>query len=129
MIILFDGVCNFCNSSVNFIINRDKKAIFKFAALQSDYGSIILAKHNLSKKSLDSLILVKNARILTESSAVLEICRQIKWPWKLFYVFIIVPRPIRNFFYRLFAKNRYRFFGKKEECMLPSPEIKERFLS
>jgi len=125
-IILFDGVCNFCNSSVNFIIEHDRKGYFKFAPLQSEIGNQLVEKFNLN--DVDSIILVEADRAYTHSTAALKFIKHLDGIWSWAYCFIIIPRPIRDFFYKLFAKNRYRLFGKKDVCMMPTPEIKERFL-
>ena len=126
-VILFDGVCNFCNGSVNFIIEHDKKGFFKFAPLQSETGQKYIDKFGLSE--VDSIILVEDEQAYTHSTAALRIAKHLDGIWSLGYVFVIIPRPIRNFFYKLFAANRYRLFGKKEACMLPTPEIRQRFLT
>lgn len=126
-IILFDGVCNFCNGSVNFIIERDKKNLYKFAPLQSEVGKKYIEKFNLSE--IDSVVLVENETAYTHSTAALKIAKGLGGAWSLFYIFIIIPRPIRDFFYKLFAKYRYRLFGKQDACMLPTPEIREKFLT
>ncbi|WP_088072711.1 thiol-disulfide oxidoreductase DCC family protein [Gottfriedia luciferensis] len=127
-IILFDGVCNFCNSAVQFIIKHDPNGYFRFAAIQSAYGEELF-ELNPELRSIDSIILVENGKIKTESSAVLHIAKNLHgWP-KLGYILILIPTPIRNFFYKLIAKNRYKFFGKNESCMIPTKEIRERFLS
>lgn len=127
-IILFDGVCNFCNGTVQFIIKHDKRGIFQFASLQSSIGKeLIETKPGL--KDLDSVILIQNGFVKTESTAALQISKKLDgWP-KLFYIFIVIPAPIRNYFYKLFASNRYRLFGKSETCMIPTKEIRDRFLS
>lgn len=125
-IILFDGVCNFCNSSVNFIIEHDKKGYFKFAPLQSEIGKSLVEKFGLS--DVDSIILVENEKAYTHSTAALKFIKHLDGIWKFAYILIIIPRPVRDFFYKLFAKNRYRLFGKKEACMLPTPEVRQRFL-
>jgi predicted DCC family thiol-disulfide oxidoreductase YuxK len=125
-IILFDGVCNFCNSSVNFIIEHDKKGYFKFAPLQSEIGKSLVEKFGLSE--VDSIILVENEKAYTHSTAALKFIKHLDGIWKFAYILIIIPRPVRDFFYKLFAKNRYRLFGKKEACMLPTPEVRQRFL-
>lgn len=126
-IILFDGVCNFCNGSVNFIIERDKKNLYKFAPLQSEVGKKYIGKFNLSE--IDSVVLVENETAYAHSTAALKIAKGLGGTWSLFYIFIIIPRPIRDFFYKLFAKYRYRLFGKQDACMLPTPEIREKFLT
>jgi len=126
-IILFDGVCNFCNGTVNFIIARDRGGYFKFAPLQSEIGERLRAQYEIDK-SVDSIVLIEDEIAYTYSDAALRIARSIGGAWTILYVFIIVPKPIRDFFYRLFARNRYRLFGKRDVCMVPTPEIRERFL-
>ena len=127
-IILFDGVCNLCNSSVNFIIDRDKKNIFKFAALQSESGQKLLDKFGLNQNDFDSVVLVDENKFYSKSTAALKIVKEFPSLWKALYVFIVIPVPIRNFFYDLIAKNRYRWFGKKDSCRMPSPELKNKFI-
>ena len=140
-ILLFDGVCNFCNSSVNFIIAHDKAGYFKFAPLQSDTGKELAAKHELEFEGstgeasndgavpIDSVILIEHDKAYTHSTAALRVARSLGGIWALAYVFIVVPKFIRDFFYMLFARYRYRLFGKKDVCMMPTPELKQRFLS
>ena len=127
-IILFDGVCNFCNGSVNFIIERDKKSYFKFAPLQSAAGQELLDKHGINKAETDSVILIENEKVFTYSTAALRVAKNLDGAWSWFYAFIIVPKPIRDFFYKTFAKHRYKLFGKQDACMMPTPEIRARFL-
>lgn len=127
-IVLFDGVCNFCNASVNFVIERDKAGYFKFAPLQSEIGEELAAKHGIDKIDTDSVIVVENEKSYTHSSAAMRIAKELDGIWSALYVFVVVPKPIRDFFYKLFAKNRYRLFGKQEACMMPTPEIRARFL-
>lgn len=126
-IILFDGECNFCDRSVQFIIKRDPEGYYKFASLQSGTGQKILKECSVPD-NIDSFILIDNNRYYSKSSAALRICKNLKGLWKLFYFLLIVPRPIRDFFYDIIAKNRHKWFGKKESCLLPSPDIRERFL-
>lgn len=126
-ILLFDGVCNFCNSSVQFIIKRDKEAYFKFASIQSEAGQELIAQYRIPN-DIDSVILIEDGRAYTESTAALKVCRHLAGAWKLFYVLLVIPPFLRNIFYRLFAKSRYRLFGQKEACMLPSAEQRARFL-
>jgi predicted DCC family thiol-disulfide oxidoreductase YuxK len=128
LIILFDGICNFCNSSVNFIIKRDIKDIFRFASLQSDKGQQYLSKFNLSQKEFGTIILIENDEFYTRSTSVLRIAKKLKGIWKLFYIFIIIPSPFRNFFYSLISKHRYKWFGKRDVCRIPTEEEKSRFL-
>lgn len=126
-IILFDGECNFCNRSVQFIIKRDPEGYYKFASLQSDIGQKILKEYSVPE-NINSFILIDNNRCYSKSSATLRVCKNLKGLWKLFHSLLIVPRPIRDFFYEIIAKNRYKWFGKKDSCMLPSPDIRKRFL-
>lgn len=129
MIILFDGVCNFCNATINFLIDRDKKGVFRFAALQSEPGREILEKHNITLSTdFDSVIAEKDGKLYQKSDAALEIARNMNGAWKLLYGFKIVPRFIRDFVYDLIAKNRYRFMGKMDACRIPTPELRARFL-
>nr|WP_106782642.1 thiol-disulfide oxidoreductase DCC family protein [Lysinibacillus timonensis] len=126
-IIFFDGECNFCNSSVQFIIKRDHKGHFRFTSLQSSIAQALLSNYPITAQ-LDSIILIEKGQLYTESTAVLRICKQLDGLWKGLYILIVIPKPIRNFFYRLFAKHRYRFFGKQNICMIPTPDIRQRFL-
>ncbi|KZR56801.1 thiol-disulfide oxidoreductase DCC family protein [Bacillus badius] len=126
-VILFDGECNFCDSSVQFIIKNDPQGLFHFASLQSDTGQELLNKHNVPS-DIDSMILIEGDKVYYKSAAALRICRHLRGAWKLLYAFIIVPRPIRNAAYDFIAKNRYKWFGKKESCMLPSPSVRARFI-
>lgn len=126
-IILFDGVCNLCNNSVQFIIKHDKDAYFKFASLQSDFGGQLKVAKQIPN-DVDSIILVENGKVYMQSSAILRIARRLDGAWKLAAAALVIPRPIRDIIYRYVAKNRYRWFGKQDQCMLPSPDLKERFL-
>ena len=127
-IVLFDGVCNFCNDSVNFIIRHDRDNKFKFATLQSDIGQELRAEYNVGE-DIDSIVLIENDQAFTHSTAGLRIAKALGGIWSLGYIFIIVPAVIRDWFYKLFAKYRYRLFGKKEVCMIPTPDVRERFLA
>lgn len=127
-IILFDGVCNFCDGMVNFVIRRDEKKIFKFAPLQSGAGQKLVEEYGLNKPGIDSVVLIENGRGYTHSTAALRIVRHLGGVYSWAYALIYLPRALRDFFYKLFARNRYRLFGKKDECMIPTPEIRERFL-
>lgn len=127
-ILLFDGVCNLCNASVQWILKRDPKGQFRFAALQSATGQQFLLQHGLSAKDFDTAVVVVGKQIFLRSDAALEIARRLGGFWQLLYVFKVVPRPLRNAIYNLVARNRYRWFGQREECMLPKPEWKDRFL-
>ena len=127
-IVLFDGVCNFCNGSVNFIIEHDKANYFKFAPLQSEIGQNLLEKHGIDKFETDSVILIENEKAYTHSTAALRGARKLDGFWKNFYIFRFVPAFIRDFAYKLFAKYRYKLFGKQDACMMPTSEIRARFL-
>ncbi len=129
-IILFDGICNLCNNSVQFVIKRDKKERFQFAALQGEFGQKIRERYTneLSGNAMDSFILLEKNQLYTQSTAALRVARSLSGGWKLLYAFIIVPRFIRDSVYKLIARNRYKWFGKKESCMIPSPALKARFL-
>lgn len=126
-VILFDGECNFCDKSVQFIMARDQHARFSFASLQSEIGKKLLKQYD-APEDLDSFVLIENGRFYTQSSAALRVCQSLDGAWKLLVAFLIVPKPIRDFFYTILAKNRYKWFGKKDQCMLPSPEQRKRFL-
>jgi predicted DCC family thiol-disulfide oxidoreductase YuxK len=127
-IVLFDGVCNFCNYWVNFIIKHDKKGQLRFASLQGEYGQLMQAKFNLDNTKLDSVILVLNDQVYLYSDAVIGIGQQLGGIFKLALIFKIIPRPIRDYIYKFIAKNRYRWFGQRDSCMMPTPELKNKFL-
>ena len=126
-IVLFDGVCNFCNSSVQFIIRHDKSKALKFASLQSNTGQELIAKYNIPK-DVDSVIFIENGNAFTKSEAALRIADNFGGVWKMMRILKVIPAFIRNLFYDIIARNRYKWFGKKETCMIPSPEIRNRFM-
>jgi predicted DCC family thiol-disulfide oxidoreductase YuxK len=128
LIILFDGVCNFCNSAVDFVIKRDKQSVFKFASLQSQAGQKIVADNNLDDVGLSSFIFVERNIIYFKSTAALKVCRYLDGWWPLMYGFIIVPQKIRDGIYNWVAKNRYKWFGKRS-CTIPNAEVRSRFLN
>lgn len=128
-IIYFDGVCNLCNWTVKFIIKHDKKNVFMFAPLQSDFMKSGVTHANGQYIKKDSVIYQKGDQVFSRSDAILHILKTLGGGWKLLYAFKIIPKPWRNWLYDRIAKNRYRWFGKKDRCMLPSPEIQSRFLS
>ena len=128
LIILFDGVCNFCNFWVNFIIDRDKDDIFRFAALQSEAGQKLLNKFNLKTDDFDTFILIKGETYFTKSTAALKIAWRLNYPLKVLYYFIFIPKFLRDFIYSLIAINRYKFFGKRDMCRIPSEEERNKFL-
>lgn len=128
-IVLFDGVCNLCSGGVQFIIKRDKKDLFRFASLQSELGKRLLSERQIDPNITDSMVLIQPGKAYyLRSDAALEIGKQFSGFWQLLSVFQWVPSPIRNFVYDFMAKNRYRWFGKKESCMIPSPELRQKFL-
>ena len=127
-ILFFDGICNLCNNTVQFLIKRDKRDIFKFASLQSKFGQDFCKSHGISVNELTSVIYFKNKKVYQKSSAALHAFNDLGGLWKGFFILLIVPKFIRDFIYDLIAKNRYRFFGKRAECMLPTPELKAKFL-
>jgi predicted DCC family thiol-disulfide oxidoreductase YuxK len=127
-IILFDGICNLCNGLVRFIIKRDRIGRFKFASLQSDAGHEWLKRFGITTNGFDSVVLIREEKYYLKSTGVLKILRDLGGIWKAFYIFIIIPRPLRDFVYDLIAKSRYRIFGKRDTCMIPTPELKDRFL-
>jgi predicted DCC family thiol-disulfide oxidoreductase YuxK len=129
MVILFDGVCNLCNASVQWVLRHDRKGIFRFAALQSEIGQQLLqqAGHHNSG-ALDSVVLIDGVQVFTHSDAPLEVARRLGGVWATLYIFRWIPRPLRDAVYRWIARNRYRWFGRQEQCLLPRPEWKERFL-
>ena len=127
-VILFDGVCNFCNYWVNFAINRDPKKKLKFTTLQGETAKQLLPQYHINSALLSSVILIDKGKAYTQSSAAIRICKYLHGGWKLFYGLMIIPKFIRDFFYNIIARNRYKWFGKKESCMVPTPELRERFL-
>ncbi len=126
-VILFDGVCNFCDASVQFILDRDDKEMYRFASLQSDAGQKLLKEHNVSD-DVDSMVLIEDGKVYYKSAAALRISRNLNGAWKLLYILILVPAPLRNMVYDLIAKNRFKWFGQKDSCMLPPPNVRRRFL-
>jgi len=127
-IILFDGECAFCNNSVRWIIKHDPAGHFHFAARQSPVGQRLLAENGLPPEGVESLILIDRGEVSTHSTAVLRIASQLPFPWKMAGVFLLVPRLVRDFFYRAVAKRRYRIAGKMETCSVPTPEQRGRIL-
>jgi predicted DCC family thiol-disulfide oxidoreductase YuxK len=128
VIVLFDGVCNLCNGAVQFIIKRDPSGKFRFASLQSDFASSLLQKFGLNPGSLHSIIVVSQDNMLERSDAILSIASHLGGFWKIFVVFKFLPRFIRDGLYDVVAKYRYRVFGKQDSCMIPTPELRARFI-
>jgi predicted DCC family thiol-disulfide oxidoreductase YuxK len=127
-VVLFDGVCNFCDGTVSFIIAHDPHAYFRFAALQSPVAYRLLERCASPLYAPDSLVLVESGKYYTRSTAALRIARRLRSPWFLLYGLIVVPRPIRDALYDWFARNRYRWFGKRDECLVPDTDMRRRFL-
>ncbi len=127
-IILFDGICNFCNSAVNFVIKKDKKGIVKFTPLQSNAGQQLLQQYNLPTEEMSSFVFIDEGKAYTRSTAAIKVCKYLSGLWPLCKVFIIVPKFIRDGLYNWIAKNRYKWFGERDACMIPTPEVRERFL-
>jgi len=126
--IIFDGVCNLCAWSVRFIVRRDPKERFRFAAWQSDAGRRLLEEHGLDPGNVETVVLIKDGVVSARSDAALEIARELRGPWKLLAVLRIVPRGLRDWVYSVVARHRYRWFGKQEACMVPTEELRGRFL-
>src|ERR1017187_9056949 len=124
-VVLFDGVCNLCNRSVQFIIARDPAAYFRFAALGSEAAQRLLGESVLRGPLPDSVALIERGRVYTRSAAALRIARRLRFPWPLVCALIVVPRPLRDQVYDLIARNRYRWFGKRDACMMPTPELRK----
>lgn len=127
-IVIFDGVCNFCNDAVNFIIKRDPQGKYLFTPMQSELAQSLMVKHQISNVGVDTFCLVKDDECLVYSSAALEIARNLTGYWYLFNIFKIVPIFTRDFFYKLFARNRYRLFGQRDVCMVPTEDVRSRFV-
>jgi predicted DCC family thiol-disulfide oxidoreductase YuxK len=127
-LILFDGYCNLCSKSVQFVLKHDRKAKFRFASLQSEYGKAILQKHQMPTDALGTFVLIESDVVYTRSTAALRVVKSLSGMWPLLYVAIIIPRFLRDAIYALVARNRYRWFGKRDSCWLKSNEWKGRFL-
>jgi predicted DCC family thiol-disulfide oxidoreductase YuxK len=126
-IIFFDGVCNLCSGAVKFVLKRDQKHRFKFASLQSDFARERLSEFGL-RESLETIVLIQNGVVYKKSDAALNIVRQLDFPWPILYVLKIFPKAVRDFLYEFVATHRYRWFGKSDHCLLPAPELAERFV-
>lgn len=127
-IVLFDGVCNLCNGSVNFLLDRDGADRFRFAALQSEAGESLLNEHDIDRKETDSIVLIENGAAFTRSTAALRIARGLGGFWALAYGFIVVPEFLRDAVYRLVARYRYTVFGKSDTCRIPTPDEAAKFI-
>ena len=127
-IVIFDGVCKFCNKSVNIIINRDPEGLFVFAPMQTDLAKELMKKYNITNDGIDTFLLIKNNQCFVFSNAALEIAKDLTGAWYLFNVFKVLPTFIRDFFYKLFARNRYALFGRDDKCMVPNDDVRSRFI-
>ena len=128
ILVLFDGICNLCNGFVKFLIKRDPLCRFKFASLQSEFGRSLLVRLKMDPDLLYSLVVIHKNKVMLRSDAVLYISRHLGVPWKWLPVFTFIPRFLRDGLYNLVAGNRYKIFGKRESCMIPTAELKNRFI-
>ncbi len=128
MVVLFDGVCNLCNGFVRFVVRRDRRGRVRFASLQSDAAAVLLRGTAVDPAALDSIVLVDDDGVHLKSDAVLRVARVLDGAWPAMTAFRLVPRPVRDAAYDLVARNRYRWFGRRDECMVPTPELRRRFL-
>ena len=127
-VVLFDGVCNLCNGFVQFVVRRDPKGAFHFASLGSDAAVRLLGGGPVPDPLPDSLVLVEDGQVFTRSTAALRIARRLTFPWPLAYVLVLVPRSLRDLIYDGIARRRYRWFGRRQSCMIPGPALRDRFL-
>ncbi|PZE19419.1 thiol-disulfide oxidoreductase DCC family protein [Paenibacillus xerothermodurans] len=127
-IVLFDGVCSFCNGWVQFLIKRDQRDVFRFAALQSDFAQSLLAAHGVESGEMNSVVAVEGTKLFDKSGAVLHIFKRLGGMWKLLFIFSVVPRPVRDAVYLWIARRRYQWFGKYDSCMLPTDSMKRKFI-
>lgn len=126
--VLFDGVCNLCDASVQFVIKRDPRGLFRFASFQGGTGAQIARGHGVDPEALDAMVLIENGRVYRKSGAALRVARRLRFPWPLLYAFIVVPPLIRDPVYDFIGRRRYRWFGRKEECWVPDASLRTRFL-
>ena len=129
VIVLFDGVCNFCSGAVRFLIERDRRSHLRFAPLQSKAGQEIQERFGLDPATLDTMVLVEGDRVHLKSTAALRALRQLSGAWPVLSLLLWLPRPLRDWAYDRFAERRYRWFGRRDECLIPSPKLRERFLA
>lgn len=128
LIVLFDGVCNFCNAAVNFLIDHDPHGRLKFGALQSEAAAPLLESHGIRADDLESFVFIDRGRVHRRSDAALHLAWALGGVWRLLYPFLLLPRPARDAIYDWIATNRYRWFGKRDACRIPTPELKSRFI-
>lgn len=127
-LIIFDGECNLCEFSIKFIIKNDRQARFKFVSAQSDKGKVLQRLHGIDTFKDGSVILLKNDRVYVKSDAAVEIAKDLEGPWRLLHVVKFIPKSARDLVYSIISKNRYRWFGRKNQCLLPDKDLKDRFL-
>lgn len=127
-LIMFDGMCNFCNYWVNFIIDHDKQKYFKFASLQSNLAQNFLKEKNIDLMKIDTIVLLMNEKVYFKSSAALQIAKKLNGFWKVVYILAIIPEPLRDLIYNFIARNRYKWFGRRESCRIPTEDESDRFL-
>lgn len=127
-VIVFDGICVLCTANARFVLRNDRRGRFRMAAMQGETGSALMREHGIDPLDPETFIVVDGERVLRNSDAVFAIWRGLGWPWKAGAVFALVPRPLRDAAYRMVARNRYRWFGRREQCFVPSPEQAERVL-
>ena len=127
-VVLFDGVCNLCNGFVRFVVPRDPRGHIRFAALQSEAARRLLARTGATPGGADSIVFIEGQRAFVRSAAALRIARRLRFPWPILYGLVIVPRPLRDWAYDIVARNRFRWFGRRDVCMVPGPETQDRFL-
>jgi predicted DCC family thiol-disulfide oxidoreductase YuxK len=127
-VILFDGVCNFCNGAINFVLKQDKKSVFRFAPLQSEAGRRLLQQYNLPTEEFESFVLIDQGKVYKKSNAALRVMNKLPWYWKESQIFRLIPTIFRDAIYDFIARNRYKWFGKKDQCMVPTAEMRSRFL-
>ena len=128
-IILFDGVCNFCNSAINFVLKQDRKGVFHFAPLQSEAGQKLLQQYRLPTEEFESFVLIDDGKVYKKSTASLRVLNKLPWYWKEAQILRIIPTVFRDAIYDFIARNRYKWFGKKGQCMIPTTQMRSRFLS
>lgn len=128
-IVLFDGVCNFCNGTINWVIRHDKRGYFRFAPLQSEAGERLQQEYGFDPANHETFILIEDGKSYDRSTAALRMVRRLGGLYALAYALIVVPRPVRDFVYTQIARRRYRLFGRRDECMVPTPEVRSRFLT
>jgi predicted DCC family thiol-disulfide oxidoreductase YuxK len=126
-VVLFDGICNLCNASINFVIDRDPEGYFKFASLQSSEAAALLDRCGSTPAALEAIVLIEDGTCYSRSTAALRIARHLTGAWPLLYGLLVIPRPVRDYLYDWVAENRYRWFGQRDSCRIPTPELQDRF--